>query len=117
MQTKRFHCVIDLTVCNELIDDPVFLKKFIDALAKEIGMTIIAGPLVAKGIPENPGYSALAIVDFSHISIHTFTLHKEALIDIFSCKPYDRERALSLCKETFSTSETVAREKEVWWGN
>ncbi len=117
MQTKRFHCVIDLTMCNELIDDSEFLKKFIDALAKEIGMTIIAGPLVAKGIPENPGYSALAIVDFSHISIHTFTSHKEALIDIFSCKPYDRERALSLCKETFSTSETVAREKEVWWGN
>lgn len=117
MQTQRYHNIVDLDHCNNRINDPEALTAFLKSLVTATNMSILAGPLSATGIPENPGYSLFVIVDFSHISIHTFTNANEALIDIFSCKPYDREKILKLCKDFFSTAETTAREKEVWWGN
>ena len=79
-------------------------------------MKILEGPIIAKGKEINPGLSSLAIIDFSHISIHTFTNSNEALIDIFSCKEYGREIVLEISKKYFATSETKVRKKEVWWG-
>ena len=116
MHTKRYHNIFDLANCNDKINDRDAIRDFLEALAKAIDMSIIEGPIVAEGIENNPGFSALVIIDFSHISIHTFTNNKEALIDVFSCKEYDRERVLQVCKEYFSTPETEVRQKEVWWG-
>ena len=117
MHSKRFHNIVDLNHCNTNIHDLKAITVFIETLVAAAGMKKLAGPLASAGVPENPGCSVLVLVDFSHISIHTFTKYDEALIDIFSCKPYDRERVLAMCKEFFSTPETVVREKEVWWGN
>lgn len=90
-----------------------FMKK----IAEAVNMTILEGPIVAVGIPENPGLSALAIVDFSHLSVHTFTTHNEALVDVFSCKEYDRAHLEKVVMDFLSTPETTVRHKEVWWGN
>jgi S-adenosylmethionine decarboxylase len=116
MITKRFHNVYDLENCNEKIGNRNDVREFVEKVAQAIDMTILEGPIVAEGIEDNPGFSALVIVDFSHISVHTFTKNREALIDVFSCKEYDRERVLNVCKEFFSTPETTIRQKEVWWG-
>jgi len=92
------------------------IRKFVEKIAETIGMRILAGPILAQGIEQNPGLSAVAIVDFSHISVHTFTNFNETLIDVFSCKEYDRERVLQVCKEFFGTPATTVRQNEVWWG-
>lgn len=115
MHTKRYHNILDIERCNNTIDNSEQLQTFIHQLAKEIDMTILEGPILAKGLDENPGWSVLAIVDFSHISIHTFTKHQEALIDIFSCKAYDRKKVHDFCINFFGTPESVVRQKEVWW--
>jgi S-adenosylmethionine decarboxylase len=116
MQTKRYHHIFDFMNCNTNIKNEKKLRKFIEDVAVSIDMSICEGPIIAKGVAINPGLSALAIVDFSHISIHTFTKYKEALIDVFSCKPYDKKKVLELCKIYFSTDRTKIRQKEVWWG-
>ncbi len=116
MFTQRYHSIIDIDVCNVKISDRDLLETFVKLVATTVDMNIIAGPLVAEGIPLNPGFSAIAIVDFSHISIHTFTKYNEVLIDVFSCKPYDRLKLLAVCKEYFATESSNVREKEVWWG-
>jgi S-adenosylmethionine decarboxylase len=116
MKTKRYHNIVDLDNCNEKINDKEFMRKFVQELATTVEMNILEGPIVAEGFDYNPGLSALAIVDFSHISIHTFSKYNEALIDIFSCKAYDREKVVKLCLDTFATAETKTREKEVCWG-
>lgn len=79
-------------------------------------MSILAGPYSAVGIPENPGVSAFVIIDYSHISIHTFTKYNEALIDIFSCKAYSRNIVMDYCIEYFGANAKLSRIKEVWWG-
>jgi S-adenosylmethionine decarboxylase len=116
MQTKRYHHVFDLTNCNKNIGSRETVRKFIEEIVKTIDMKILEGPIIAQGSPSNPGISALAIIDFSHISIHAFSKYKEALIDIFSCKEYDKDLVRELCKKYFSTNKTKIREKEVWWG-
>ena len=116
MQTKRYHHIFDLKNCNEKINDRAEVRKFIEEVTKGVDMQILEGPIVAEGVQSNPGLSALAIIDFSHVSVHTFTDYNEALIDVFSCKEYDREKVLAICLKYFGNEKTEVRKKEVWWG-
>jgi len=74
-------------------------------------MRIIKGPIVAQGAEANPGLSILAIIDFSHISIHTFTKYREALVDVFSCREYDRTYVLNIIKDFFGYTKNHSAAK------
>ena len=116
MTTKRFHTIFDLENCNSSIGNPKIIQDFIKELVKAINMKIIGGPIMAEGGAEAPGLSVLAIIDYSHVSIHSFTNNGEILIDVFSCREYDRDKALEICKKYFFISETKLHIKEVSWG-
>lgn len=116
MKAPRYHVIIDIGSCrSEPITDEVGLSDFIKGLIKEIDMSILVGPHVAHGIPENPGLSGFAIIDYSHVSIHTFSDHNDAMIDIFSCKLFDRKKAREMCMEYFASEESNVRMQEIWW--
>lgn len=106
---RRFHIIIDAFGCdNAILNDPPRIEAIIRSVARLCGMTIIHGPVVLRGVPENPGVTGFAIIDFSHISIHTFTKEKEVCVDIFSCKPYDYEKVRNFVMEELGlTSENV----------
>lgn len=116
LTAKRYHIICDLKNCNEKIKDKLAIREFLEGLAKMINMSIIEGPIIAEGLPENPGISGVVIIDFSHISIHTFTKYDEALIDIFSCKEFNKDFALDWCLNFFGVKKENSRVKEVWWG-
>lgn len=116
MKTPRYHCIMDISEANEHIANVEVVREFLVKMAAAVHMTILAGPVVVEGVPENPGITGFAVVDYSHISVHTFTNHREAMIDVFSCKPYEREVMKKLCLETFGEGGSVAREQEVHWG-
>jgi len=80
--TKRFQSLYDVDACNDNIDDPAKLKKLIREIVETIGMRIVIGPFVADGSPVAPGATAIAIVDLSHISVHTFTESRQAFVDV-----------------------------------
>ncbi|TAK04058.1 hypothetical protein EPO34_02785 [Patescibacteria group bacterium] len=116
MRTPRYHVIFDIDHADPVIRDAGALSRFIKETVESIGMSVIAGPTVCEGIPENPGLSGFAVLDFSHISVHTFTNHDEALIDIFSCKPFVIELVRDRCLTAFGTPDSIVREKTVWWG-
>lgn len=117
MQQKRFHFIIDLEhVPSDVLVDVEGLRGFLKTLPGVIDMSVLRGPEIAEGIPENPGISGFVIIDFSHISIHTFSKYNEALVDIFSCKPFKKEDATKAVLEYFKVKESDARIKEVFWG-
>lgn len=116
LSAKRYHIICDLVNCNEKIREREALRQFLEDLVKTINMTILEGPIIAEGKPENPGLSALVIVDFSHLSIQTFTKYNEALIDIFSCKEFNKDLAIDYCLSFFEVQKENSRVKEVWWG-
>lgn len=114
---QRFHIIIDVNnVPAQPLNDEEGLKKFLTDLTSTIGMHVLKGPEIATGIPENPGLSGFVIIDFSHISIHTFTEHKQALVDIFSCKPFDTEVAKKSVLDYFQAKEEDAKIQQVSWG-
>ncbi|MBI4193277.1 MAG: S-adenosylmethionine decarboxylase [Candidatus Colwellbacteria bacterium] len=93
MQSLRFHYIFDaLGIREAKLADAALVERLLRELAELCGMRILSGPHVAHGVPENPGISGFCIIDYSHISIHTFSETGEIYADIFSCKPYDPER-------------------------
>lgn len=84
-------------------------KHEVETLLREfpsrIDMNILAGPYVVEGVPHNPGWTGFVIIDKSHISIHTFDEGNLISIDVFSCKPFDAESALSYIRSRISLSK------------
>jgi len=89
------------------------VENLLRELPPRIDMNILAGPVVVEGVPENPGWTGFVIIDKSHISIHTFDEGNLVSIDVFSCKPFDAERALSYIRSRISltrvNSQTLTR--------
>ncbi|HAA95009.1 MAG: S-adenosylmethionine decarboxylase proenzyme [SAR202 cluster bacterium] len=81
-----------------------FLYEYPDAL----DMTRITEPKVLKyeaPKPEDSGVSGFVIIAESHISIHTFPRKEYINIDIFSCQPFNHERALEDVKDLFDLDD------------
>lgn len=117
MNSKRFHIIFDLSNVNQEIANKPAIESFMRNLVEKVNMSILHGPVAVEGIPDNPGVTCFVVIDFSHISIHTFTKYNEALIDIFSCKEFDKEAAKKFCQNFFGVDDTNTRLKEVWWGD
>ncbi len=113
---KRFHIIIDLNQAKtKALANVAGLEDFLQELPGLIGMSILYGPIVKEGIPENPGLSGFVIIDYSHISVHTFTQDNSCLVDIFSCKPYDQEHARDVVLEYFGANKNNSRIQVVAW--
>jgi len=88
--TKRYHLILDaIGVKQNYLRNEDFLETILKEVSKLIGMKIIHGPVIIEGYKKNPGLSAFCIIDYSHISIHTFIKDKEFCFDVFSCRPFD----------------------------
>jgi S-adenosylmethionine/arginine decarboxylase-like enzyme len=72
-------------------------------LIKTIDMNILAGPYSSQVSKKgNKGLSGVAIIDTSHISIHTWDEQNPALIqlDVYSCKEFKKADVID-CLEEF----------------
>ena len=93
---------IDKMWDEDLVRD--FLYRYPDSL----NMTRITEPKVLRyeaPKSEDSGVSGFVIIAESHISIHTFPRKDYINIDIFSCQPFDHERALADVKDLFDLAE------------
>lgn len=116
MGVVRFHIIIDVhNIANSTLTDKVGLEKFLSELPSQIGMHILSGPVVTHGIPQNPGLSGFVLIDYSHISVHTFSQTKQALIDIFSCKKYDQNTVVQSVLDYFQVDKSQAHIQQVAW--
>lgn len=114
---QRYHIIIDIEgVSKEKLTDKVGIKELLHTLPGKIGMNILVEPMVVEGIPANPGITGYVIIDFSHISVHTFTDKDLAMVDVFSCKPYDQSVASDYVLQFFGVDKSHAHIKEVFWG-
>ena len=88
--------------------DAQLVRDFLVKCPDELGMTRISEPeVLAYNAPkaEDSGISGFVIIAESHISIHTFPRREYVNIDIFSCLPFDDQRALAEAKCLFGLEQ------------
>ena len=98
-------------------DGPVsvwIVEKILKDLPAKIDMSILDGPHVVRGVPENPGVTGIEVIDKSHIAIHTFDENNTICIDVFSCKTFNTKKTVEYLKERIKFMEinirTIKRE-------
>lgn len=80
------------------------LRHFLYEYPANLGMTRITEPEVLEYHGHNPkdnGISGFVIIAESHISVHTFPDRDYVNIDLFSCKAFDHEQALTDARSLF----------------
>lgn len=100
------HLTIDMIGCDwDSITDLAEVFEFLSEMPPSIGMTVISQPHVFpyKGIvPKDAGVTGIVILAESHVSFHSFPYRDGyVFIDVFSCKDFDYEKAVSLCERIF----------------
>lgn len=99
---------IDLFNCNSAtIRDGEKIKDYIIKLCKLIDMNRFGDPVIVrfgKDIRVS-GYSAVQLIETSCISGHFAEDSDSVYIDIFSCKFYNQEEAVSFTKEFFGSKK------------
>ncbi|MFI1989950.1 S-adenosylmethionine decarboxylase [Actinoplanes sp. NPDC020271] len=114
--TLRLSGIADITA----LDDDLVLTTFMRDLVTRIGMTVIAGPMVATeaGPPEKAGKSAVVILAESHAAIHTYPHLREIFVNVFSCKPFREADVLAEFRRLvgdFRISERLLRRRGEEW--
>lgn len=90
------HLLGDLDGClPSLMRDGEFIYRFMQGLVDEIGLVPIGSPhldLYTGPHKEWDGFSATVHIQTSHVTAHFFAFGY-VFLDIFSCKPFDQDRA------------------------
>lgn len=113
--TKTWHIIFDAIGCDKKeIADEAFVFNILIEIPKLIGMKILSGPNIVRDYnPDNLGITGVAIVSFSHITIHTFEKTGEIFIDIFSCKPFDYEKVKQYLSDKLKVSVNQVETQEI----
>ena len=97
------HLLIKAEVQNPPTDEEQTIS-WMKKLINKINMNILAGPYSSKVSKKgNKGLSGVAIIDTSHISIHTWDEKQPALIqlDVYSCKEFKKSDVID-CLDDFN---------------
>ena len=95
------HVIVRAYVSNPPINATALSEWCTDVISS-VGMKCVSGPhLVYSQMEGNKGYTAIAVLDFSHLAIHCWDEISPALIefDLFSCKNFDIETVLTKLNE------------------
>ncbi len=93
------HLMLDFYCDASHLNDKPFWEDLLIGLVGEIGMTPISPPFVYSAVCTNPawdpptasGLSGFIVLAESHLAFHTFVESEFAFLDVFSCKPFNRE--------------------------
>jgi S-adenosylmethionine/arginine decarboxylase-like enzyme len=86
---------IDLHDCDRgRLEDPDVIRRSVPAVIDAIGMRA-HGPLALDrfGDGDLEGWSAMQFIETSSITIHADEVSGRCFIDVFSCRPFDPDRA------------------------
>lgn len=111
-QLKKPHFGLHLTFdgyrCDpRVLGSPTEVKRFLRLLVRRLAMRRLFGPKVvqapAVGKKDPGGYSGFVVIQESHVSVHTFPKRRFVSIDVYSCKDFNHERAISFIQKFFRT--------------
>jgi len=97
---------IDIYDCDpDKIKSKEAIIEYVSRLCQLIDMRQYGEPIVVHfGKGQTEGFSLVQLIETSLISGHFANESNRAFIDIFSCKPYDPEKAAEFSKDFFGGS-------------
>ena len=103
------HLVLDFNGCpKELLEDKENILNWSKELVHAIDMVAYGDPVIehfATHSPEAAGYTLLQMIETSNIAAHFAENIGQVYIDVFSCKAFDVEAALGICKKYFKPTQ------------
>ena len=110
MKLRKHKHIIIRAYVNNPPKDANRLSDWCKEVVTAVGMKVIAGPLVVYcNMQCNAGYTAVTVLDFSHLAIHSWDEVSPALIefDLFSCKEFDTNIVLDKLEEFDIVSHSI----------
>jgi S-adenosylmethionine decarboxylase len=111
MKEKNYgtEVIIDLFDCDEKLFTKEILIEFVQLLIKKANMQAHGEPVIWEDHnseePHMRGISIFQWISTSNIVIHSLTLTKLVLINMFSCKDFDAEYIAKFCKDFFGSKK------------
>ena len=103
------HLVLDFNGCpKELLADKENILNWIKELVQAIDMVAYGEPIIehfAAHSHEAAGYTLLQMIETSNVAAHFAENIGQVYIDVFSCKAFDVELALGICKKYFKPTQ------------
>jgi len=109
-----YELILDLHGCDASTFNRESLDEYFDKLCKAIDMVkcerywwddVGVAPEEQQTSPHTKGTSAVQFILTSTIVVHTLDMLEAVYINIFSCKPYDKDMAENFTKEWFRAKE------------
>ena len=103
------HLVLDFNGCpKELLEDKENILNWSKELVHAIDMVAYGDPVIehfATHSHEAADYTLLQMIETSNIAAHFAENIGQVYIDVFSCKAFDVEAALGICKKYFKPTQ------------
>ena len=98
-----FHLALDVAKCNpKYIRCPIHISNFSKYLVKEIDMKPYGDPqIVMFGTGNKSGYTLIQLIETSNIAAHFCEEDNGFFLDVFSCKPYDKQIVINVVNKYF----------------
>ncbi len=102
------HIIADFAGCSsEMLEKGQKGEEILATAVKESGLSCI---LIRSHQFSPAGYTAAALLEESHITLHTWPEHRSVQIDIFTCGSHDRARkAYTVLKRLFAPGHIAER--------
>ncbi len=102
------HLMLYLYDCMpEVLNDNELVLNILHTLPRRLGMKTLMDPVAAFVEPneerDQGGWSGFAMIQESHISIHTFIKRRFVTIDVYSSKEFDTKYIIDYFKKVFKT--------------
>lgn len=103
MSRWGYHLMLDVARCNpQAIRCPRHIERFTKNLVMQIDMKAYGEPqIIMFGEGNKKGYTLVQLIETSNITAHFCEETNDAYFDIFSCKPYDIDKAMNVVAKYF----------------
>jgi len=116
------HLMMDCFGCpEEKLGDEEGIRSFLSELPSQLSMRKLIEPNIVcysgNGSWDKGGITGFMLIAESHVSIHTFPDYGFFSADVYSCKPFDTEKAIEIAKKYFQFTDanikTAKRDIEI----
>jgi len=106
MTIVHHHLIYQAYVGNNNLnaDSKKVLEQFLYNLLKQIEMKCLI-PAQLK-FSEQKAWTGIMGIITSHIAFHFWTIERYVQLDIYSCKPFDRQKAIKFLNDFWKASNT-----------